>query len=86
VFTLHAMDGDGGNLRPISAFENFEWTPSVAADGRILYARWDYIDRFNGHFFSLWSTNPDGTNAQLVFKNYTTRPQCVSPAVPGSRS
>ncbi|MHC4073202.1 MAG: TolB family protein, partial [Planctomycetota bacterium] len=48
VFTLHRIDGDGGNIRPISAFENFEWTPSVAADGRILYARWDYIDRFNG--------------------------------------
>ena len=26
-----------GDLRPISAFENFEWTPAVADDGRILY-------------------------------------------------
>ena len=86
VFTLHVMDADGGNLRPISAFENFEWTPSVAHDGRILYARWDYIDRFNGHFFSLWSTNPDGGNAQLVFKNYTPSPQCVfeARAIPDS--
>ncbi len=77
VFTLHAMDCDGGNLRPISAFENFEWTPSVADDGRILYARWDYIDRFNGHFMSLWSTNPDGTNPQLVYGNFTAAPQCI---------
>jgi hypothetical protein len=75
VFTLHVIDRDGGNLRPISAFENFEWTPSVASDGRILYTRWDYIDRFNGHFFSLWSTNPDGTNPQLIYGNYTMRPQ-----------
>ncbi len=87
VFTLHVMDADGKNIRPISAFENFEWTPSVANDGRILYCRWDYIDRFNGHFFSLWSTNPDGTNAQLVYKNYTVRPQVASEAVaiPGSQ-
>ncbi len=86
VFTLHAMHGDGSELRPVSAFENFEWTPSVARDGRILYARWDYIDRFNGPFMSLWSTNPDGTNAQLVYGNFTTRPQCVFEArpVPGS--
>ncbi len=77
VFTLHCIDGDGGNIRPISAFENFEWTPSVAGDGRILYARWDYIDRFNGPFMSLWSTNPDGTNPQLVYGNFTTKPQCV---------
>jgi hypothetical protein len=42
VFTLHKMDADGANLRAISAFENFEWNPAVAEDGRILYARWDY--------------------------------------------
>ncbi|HUT31504.1 MAG TPA: discoidin domain-containing protein [Sedimentisphaerales bacterium] len=77
VFTLHAMNPDGSHLRPISAFENFEWTPSVADDGRILYARWDYIDRFNGHYMSLWSTNQDGTNPQLVYGNFTRRPQCV---------
>ncbi len=82
VFTLHRMDADGGNLTAISAFENFEWLPAVANDGRILYARWDYIDRFNGDFFSLWSTNPDGTNGQLVYGNYTVRPQAVFEARP----
>jgi len=82
VFTLHRIDGNGTNIRPISAFENFEWTPSVAADGRILYARWDYIDRFNGPFMSLWSTNPTGTNPQLVYGNFTTKPQCVFEARP----
>ena len=87
VFTLHLIDADGKDLRAISAFENFEWTPSVADDGRILYARWDYIDRFNGHFMSLWSTNSDGTNPQLVYGNYTTKPQCIFEArpVPNSR-
>jgi len=86
VFTLHAMDGNGKNIRPLSAFENFEWTPSVASDGRILYTRWDYIDRFNGHFFSLWSANQDGTNPQLVYGNYTVKPQvkCEARSVPGS--
>ena len=82
VFTLHAIRDDGSDLRPASAFENFEWTPAVANDGRVLYARWDYIDRFNGPFFSLWSTNPDGTNAQLVYGNYTARPQAVFEARP----
>ena len=86
VFTLHAMDRDGKAIRPLSAFENFEWTPSVANDGRILYTRWDYIDRFNGHFFSLWSANQDGTNPQLVYGNYTVRPQVKFEArsIPGS--
>ena len=55
------MSADGNRIWPISAFETFEYTPSVAADGRILYCRWDYIDRFNGHFFSLWSSLPNGS-------------------------
>jgi hypothetical protein len=86
VFTLHLMDADGRNIRPLSAFENFEWTPSVAADGRILYTRWDYIDRFNGNFFSLWSASQDGANPQLVYGNYTVRPQvkCEARSIPGS--
>ena len=86
VFTLHAMDRDGANLRPLSAFENFEYMPTVATDGRILYTRWDYIDRFNGPFFSLWSANPDGTNPQLVYGNYTARPQvkCEARSIPNS--
>ena len=61
VYTLHVMNRDGGNLRPISAFEMFEWTPSVDSEGRILYARWDYVDRWNMPFMKLWSTMPDGT-------------------------
>jgi hypothetical protein len=86
VYTLHGLDNRGRNLRPLSAFESFEWSPAVALDGRILYTRWDYVDRFNGHFFSLWSANQDGTNPQLLYGNYTAKPQVVLEArpVPGS--
>ena len=86
VFTLHAMAPDGTNMRPLSAFETFEYTPSVTNDGRIVYCRWDYIDRFNGHFFSLWGCNQDGSNAQLVYGNYTKKPQATMEpcAIPGS--
>lgn len=86
VYTLHTMHADGSGIRTISAFESFEWDPVVADDGRIVYARWDYVDRTNNPFFSLWSCNPDGTNPQAVFKNYTRDPQCSFEArpVPGS--
>ncbi len=82
VFTLHRMNGDGGCLQAISAFENFEWTPAVHHDGQILYARWDYIDRFNGDYMSLWSTRPDGSNGHLIYGNFTSKPQCVFEARP----
>ena len=77
IYTLHVMDADAGGLRAISPFENFEWTPSISNDGRILYARWDYVDRHNMPYMSLWSTNPDGANPQAVYGNYTRSPHCV---------
>ncbi len=77
VYTLHTMDADGGDLCAISPFEMFEWTPSVADDGTILYSRWDYVDRWNMPFMSLWAINPDGTNARLVYGNFTHAPHCT---------
>jgi len=86
VFTLHVMGPSGQDMQAISAFETFEYTPAVANDGCILYCRWDYIDRFNGHFFSLWSTHPDGTHGNLVYGNYTASPQATMEPrpIPGS--
>ncbi len=87
VYTLHVMDASGGNLCQISPFEMFEWTPSVDHEGRILYARWDYVDRHNMPYMSLWSTLPDGTNPQAVYGNMTRNPHCVFEArgIPDSR-
>lgn len=85
IYTLHVI-APSGAIRAISPFENFEWTPSVAADGRIIYARWDYVDRDNMPYMGLWSTLPDGTNARAVYGNFTHAPHCVfeARAVPGS--
>ncbi|MBI3853939.1 MAG: discoidin domain-containing protein [Verrucomicrobia bacterium] len=86
VYTLHTMNADGGDLTPISPFEMFEWEPSVARDGTILYSRWDYVDRDNMPYMSLWSINPDGINARLIYGNYTKAPHCTFEprAIPGS--
>jgi hypothetical protein len=82
VYTLHTMAADGSAMKTISPFEMFEWTPAVANDGRIIYARWDYVDRSNQPYMGLWSTNPDGTSPSHVFKNYTESPNTVFEAVP----
>jgi len=86
VYTLHTMNADGSDLAAISPFEMFEWTPEIGCDGRILYSRWDYIDRDNMPYMGLWAINPDGTGAQIVYKNYTKAPHCVFEAkpIPGS--
>jgi len=86
VYTLHTMNADGSDLVAISPFEMFEWTPEIARDGRILYSRWDYIDRDNMPYMGLWAMNPDGTDARMVFKNYSKVPHCTFEAkpIPGS--
>ena len=86
VYTLHTINADGGDLTPISPFEMFEWEPSVANDGTIIYSRWDYVDRDNMPYMSLWSINPDGVNARLIYGNYTKAPHCTFEprAIPGS--
>ena len=87
IYTLHTMDRNGTNLVAVSAFESFEWDPNVAEDGRIFYSRWDYIDRDNMPYMKLWATQPDGSNPQIVFGNYTRNPYSVfeSRSIPGSR-
>ena len=86
IYTLHVIGPDGSGLRAISAFENFEWTPSIDHQGRILFARWDYIDRHNMPFMSLWATHPDGGMLSLVYGNFTRSPHCIfeARAIPGS--
>ncbi|MBN1441877.1 MAG: discoidin domain-containing protein [Planctomycetes bacterium] len=86
VYTLHTMDADGSGLVAISPFEMFEWTPSVASDGTILYSRWDYVDRDNMPYMGLWSIRPDGSNSRIVYANFTRSPHCTFEprAIPGS--
>jgi hypothetical protein len=87
VYTLHRMDADGKNLRLLSSHETNEWHPSVLSDGRIVYCRWDYVDRSAANYHGLWATNPDGTNPVALFGNYTSRiSACFQPyAIPGSK-
>jgi len=86
AYTLHRMDADGGNLRTLSFHETHEWHPSVLNDGRLVYTRWDYVDRNAAKFHGLWTCNPDGTNPANFFGNYTTRPWACyqAKAIPGS--
>ncbi|MBR5627282.1 MAG: PD40 domain-containing protein [Thermoguttaceae bacterium] len=70
--TLHRRY-QNGDIRCISWHETNEWNPTVLKDGRIVYARWDYVDREAARYMNLWVTNPDGTNAQTLFGNYTEK-------------
>ncbi len=85
--TLHRMDKDGRNIQTLSFHETNEWHPSVLNDGRIIYTRWDYVDRSAANFHGLWTANPDGSNPIAVFGNYTHRINALyqARAIPGSK-
>lgn len=86
TYTLHRMEKDGGNLQTLSFHETNEWHPFVLNDGRIVYTRWDYVDRSAANFHGLWITNPDGTGTMSLFGNYTMDINaCYQPrSIPGS--
>ncbi|NQT83917.1 PD40 domain-containing protein [bacterium] len=66
VAVLYRCDADGSNIRPISSNNDHDNTPWPLPDGRVLYQRWEYVDRSQVHYHHLWTTNPDGT-AQMVY-------------------
>jgi len=69
VTTLHRCDGDGTNIRKISSSALNENTPSVLPDGRVLYMRWEYVDRNQMRYQHLWTMNPDGTGVMVYYGN-----------------
>jgi cytochrome c553 len=71
VATLHRCDADGNHIEPLSANLEQDNTPWPLPDGRILYQRWEYIDRSQVHYHHLWTTNPDGTNQMVYYGNQT---------------
>ncbi len=86
AYTLHRMDPAGTDIQTLSYHETNEWHPNVLNDGRIVYTRWDYVDRSAAHFHGLWATNPDGSNPIVLFGSYTQRINaCYQPhPIPGS--
>jgi hypothetical protein len=82
VYTLHRVEPDGSNLRALSYHDTNEWFPAVTHRGRLLYARWDYIDRDAVTHQNLWLTRPDGTNPLALWGNATPKPHCSFQARP----
>jgi hypothetical protein len=87
VYTLALAEADGSNPRPISFHETNEWDPVVTNDGRIVYTRWDYVDRSAVYYQQLWSVRQDGSDVRIYYGNNTFNPVGVWEAqpIPGSR-
>lgn len=86
VGVLHRMSADGSNVRKLSGNYLNDFTPYVLDDGRIIYTRWEYVDRPAIPIQSLWTINPDGTALAGYFGNRVLSPATFMEArtIPGT--
>ncbi len=70
TYTLHSMEPDGSDLICISFHETNEWQPTISHAGKIVYTRWDYVDRHWGTAHHFWQCFPDGRDPRNYHGNY----------------
>ena len=61
---LHRMNADGGGVEQLTHSPVSEFCPVVLDDGRVMYHRWEYVDKGARVAKTIWSLNPDGTRPQ----------------------
>lgn len=83
---LYRMDADGRNLRKLTNSPLSEAAPSVLPDGRLLYTRWEYVDKGASVIKCLWAMRPDGTASAEIFGNNLALPPSLlyGRAIPGA--
>ena len=79
-YVLYRADADGSNIRQLSFNEANEWDPSVLHDGSIVYCRWDYINRHDTNYQSLWVIRPDGRGTAHFYGNNSVGPCMIAEA------
>ena len=90
TYTLHSMAADGGDVVCLSFHETQEWHPSLDNNGKLIYTRWDYVDRDTNIAHHLWSCYPDGRDPRSFHGNYPRRRESrpwmemSARAIPGS--
>jgi len=82
---LYRMDADGANILQVGNSIEYENTPHVMADGRILYTRWEYVDRNFSGAQGLWICNPDGTRHALYWGQETKNPALNGADMPSGK-
>ena len=83
---LHRMDADGRHIEQLTKSPVSEFCPVVLDDGRVMYHRWEYIDKGARVCKTIWSMNPDGTRPQELYgiSDDTTTVYMYPQSIPGN--
>ena len=84
---LHRMRPDGAGLVQLTRSPVSEFCPVILDDGRVMYHRWEYIDKGARVAKTVWTMNPDGTRPQELFgvAEDTTTIYMYPQPIPGAR-
>jgi len=82
AFNLHVMNTDGTNVHQITFNASHDVDATVLQSGRVMWSRWDHAS--NGREsaddgIALYTANPDGTDAQLLFGRGSHVTQSTNP-------
>jgi hypothetical protein len=66
---LYRMEGDGSDMHKLTNSAVSEFSPAVMNDGRIIYSRWEYVDKGQIAVKCLWAMHPDGSSTQEIYGN-----------------
>lgn len=83
---LHRIEVDGSQLQQLSVNATSEFTPTVLPDGRILYSRWEYVDKASAAIKCQWAMYPNGAGSSEIYKNDINLPPSTTQGriIPGT--
>jgi hypothetical protein len=83
---LHRIEIDGTKLQQLSVNATSEFTPTVLPDGRVLYSRWEYVDKASAAIKCQWAMYPNGAGSSEIYKNDINLPPSTTQGriIPGT--
>jgi formylglycine-generating enzyme required for sulfatase activity len=82
IANLFLLSKDRQAVRQLCFDQDHNWNPTVLNNGRVLYARWEYMD--TPHYFPrlLFHMNPDGTGQMSYYGSNSYWPNAIFYARP----
>ena len=69
AFNIHVMNDDGSSLKQVTFNQSHDLDPSVMADGKIIFSRWD--NNMSNNQVNLYRMNPDGSDIELLYGQWS---------------
>lgn len=82
VPNLYIMGSNGEETRQLTFEQDADWYPTVLADGKIMYLRWEYTDIMHYYSRIMMTMNPDGTNQRSIYGSQSLWPNSMFYARP----